>query len=66
MKALDWGLLELGRKAGWEKARQKLVEISDQSTHDFRIFMGNFRLHPRTCGIIGLWYPKKRPQLDLL
>ena len=66
MKALDWGLLELGRRDGWEKARQKLMDIANVQTHDFRLFMGNFRLHPQTFGIIGLWYPRRRAQLDLI
>jgi hypothetical protein len=66
MKALDWGLLELGRRVGWREARSKLEEIADLSTHDFRVFMGNFRLHPKNFGIIGLWYPKRRAQLELL
>lgn len=66
MRALDWGLLELARREGWEKARQKLEDISNLATHDFRLFMGNFRLHPHNFGIIGMWYPKKRSQLSLL
>ena len=66
MRALDWGLLELARREGWDKARQKLEEISNLATHDFRIFMGNFRLHAHNFGIIGMWYPKKRAQLSLL
>jgi hypothetical protein len=66
MKVLDWGLLELGRREGWEKARGKLEAISNLSTHDFRLFMGNFRLHPHVFGIIGLWYPKRKVQLELL
>lgn len=66
MKVLDWGLLELGRRVGWEKARAKLEEIANLQTHDFRLFLGNFRLHPKNFGIIGLWYPKRPSQLDLL
>lgn len=66
MKALDWGLLELARKTSWEKARDRLAELSDQRQHDFRLFMGNFRLHPTTFGIIGMWYPKHSAQLPLL
>jgi hypothetical protein len=66
MRALDWGLLELARREGWEKARQKLEDISNLTAHDFRLFMGNFRLHPHNFGIIGMWYPKKRSQLSLL
>jgi hypothetical protein len=66
MKVLDWGLLELGRRQGWEKARDRLAEISNLDSYDFRLFMGNFRLHSKNFGIIGLWYPKKRPQLELI
>lgn len=66
MKALDWGLLELGRREGWEKAKQRLMDLANLNTHDFRIFMGSFRLHPTVFGIIGLWYPKLKVQLDLI
>jgi hypothetical protein len=66
MKVLDWGLLELGRRKGWESARSKLEEITSLATHDFRLFMGSFRLHAHVFGIIGLWYPKRKTQLDLL
>lgn len=66
MKVLDWGLLQLGRKAGWEAAKARLEEISNLETHEFRLFLGNFALHPQTFGIIGLWYPKRPSQLDLL
>ena len=65
MKVLDWGLLELGRREGWPKACQKLEEISNLKTHDFRLFLGNFFLHQQTFGIIGLWYPKRPAQTDL-
>jgi hypothetical protein len=58
MKVLDWGLLELARRMGWEKAVQKLEEISNVQKYDFRLFLGNFRLHIREFGIIGLWYPR--------
>jgi len=66
MKVLDWGLLELARKAGWDKARDRLAELSDLQSHDFRLFMGNFRLHLGVFGIIGLWYPAKTDQTSLL
>ena len=66
MKVLDWGLLELARREGWPKARQKLEEISSLETHDFRLFLGNFRLHPKNFGIIGLWYPRRPAQLELI
>jgi len=66
MKTLDWGLLELGRRVGCQQAQSKLEDVANLSTHDFRLFMGNFRLHPKNFGIIGLWYPKRRAQLELL
>jgi hypothetical protein len=66
MKALDWGLLELARRDGWEKAKQRLEEITTLGEYDFRLFMGNFRLHQNNFGIIGMWYPKVSEQIGLL
>ena len=34
-------------------------------SYDFRLYLGNFRLHPRTFGIIELWYPKIPVQQSL-
>ncbi|WKW11216.1 hypothetical protein Strain138_000451 [Pseudogemmatithrix spongiicola] len=66
MMVLDWGLLELARRdRDWEKARQKLESISNLETRDFRLFIGNFRLHQQTWGVIGLWYPKRQAQQRL-
>jgi hypothetical protein len=65
MKVLDWGLLELARRKGWQKAVQKLEEISSAQKYDFRLFLGNFRLHVREFGIIGLWYPPIPEQRSL-
>jgi hypothetical protein len=65
MKVLDWGLLQLARKSGWESACRKLEEISNPKTHEFRLFMGNFHRHPKNFGILGLWYPKI-PEQQLL
>ena len=65
MQVLDWGLLELGRRAGPEAAQKRLETISDLATHDFRIYMGNFRLHMHNFGVIGLWYPKIPAQPSL-
>ena len=62
---LDWGLLELARREGWDKAESRLREITHLNTYDFRLYLGNFRLHPRTFGIIGLWYPKIPVQQSL-
>lgn len=65
MKVLDWGLLQLARKRGWEAAVRKLETISDQRTHDFRMFLGNFAQHPANFGVIALWYPPRREQMAL-
>jgi len=66
MSVLDWGLLELARRDGWNTAVDRLQSITNQRLHDFKIFMGNFRLHLHVFGIIGLWYPKLASQLELL
>lgn len=65
MKVLDWGLFELARKKSWLAAAEKMREISDLSRYDFRLYLGNFRLHMRNFGIIGLWYPKRQQQGSL-
>ena len=58
---LDWGLGELGRKKGPDAAAQRMTEIADLSRRDLHFFVGNFKAHPKNFGIIGLWYPPKRP-----
>lgn len=65
MQILDWGLMELGRKKGWEAAKTKMEEIADLEQKDFRLFLGNFFLHQQTFGIIGLWYPRRSEQRSL-
>lgn len=66
MKVLDWGLLELARRDGWDRARDQMAKLADLSTNDFRLFMGNFRNHLTTFGIIGMWYPRDPEQRSLL
>lgn len=66
MKILDWGLLELARRDGWDQALSRMCSIADLKTNDFRLFLGNFRLRMEKFGIIGLWYPKIQAQGDLL
>jgi len=66
MTVLDWGLLELARRDGWSSAVDRLQAITNQGSHDFKLFMGNFRLHLHNFGVIGLWYPKLGAQLDLV
>lgn len=55
---LDWGLCQLGRKAGPEAAKEKMQDLSNLDIYDLHLFMGNFNAHPKSFGIIGLWYPK--------
>lgn len=62
MQVLDWGLMQLGRKAGWLAAKAKMEAIADLEQKDFRLFLGNFFLHQQTFGIIGLWYPQRSEQ----
>jgi hypothetical protein len=66
MKVLDWGLIELGRRDGPAAALARLTHIANLRTHDFRLFMGNFRHRMHNFGIIGLWYPKRAAQPLLL
>lgn len=65
MKVLDWGLLELARRDGWDKAIARMQEISNLHEYEFRLFLGNFHQHPKNFGIIALWYPKVRAQAEL-
>ena len=66
MKVLDWGLLQLARKRSWEVAAQRLEAISNLSLHDFRLILGNFAQHPRSFGVIALWFPRRVDQLSLV
>jgi hypothetical protein len=54
---LDWGLLELGRREGAEKALQKLRELTNLDRYDLHLFMGNLFTRQHTFSCIGLWYP---------
>lgn len=65
MKILDWGLLELARRDGWNSALSRMESIADLSRIDFRLYLGTFRLHPTTFGVIGHWYPKRQEQASL-
>lgn len=65
MKVLDWGLMQLGRKEGWNAAVDRLVKISDLRTYEFRLFMGNMFRHQHTFTILGFWYPKISEQRSL-
>lgn len=63
---LDWGLLQLGRREGAERARQKMEALADLTRYELRLFVGNFFTHQQTFGIIGMWYPQRRGWKDQL
>jgi hypothetical protein len=65
MSVLDWGLVQLGRRDGWEKAAARLASIAQTDQHEFKVFLGNFFTHQKTFGIIGLWFPKITSQGSL-
>ncbi len=56
---LDWGLGELGRREGWDKALQKMQSLCDLEEYELALFMGNIKAHPMSFTIVGLWYPKR-------
>lgn len=57
---LDWGLGELGRRQGWDKALQKMESLSNLDEHELAFFCGNFKAYPNQFGIVGVWYPKRK------
>ncbi len=58
-QVMDWGVIELQRKVGMEKARDRLEEICDLNSYALRFFMGNIKSHPERFTIVGLWHPKR-------
>jgi hypothetical protein len=72
MQILDWGLMELSRKAGWDPApaKSKMEDIATSGRFDFRLFLGNTMRWQKSFLIVALWYPKldsseRRKQLGL-
>jgi hypothetical protein len=65
MAVIDWGLVQLGRRDGWDKAAERLRSLARPDKNEFKVFLGNFFTHQKTFGIIGLWYPKANPQGSL-
>lgn len=58
-QVMDWGLIELQRKAGTDDAIRHLEEVTNPTTHAAKFFMGNLKSHPTAFTIVGLWYPKR-------
>jgi hypothetical protein len=71
---LDWEVdalyFRLRQQGGTpEEAAAKVVDrLQDEvlaSDKDCRFFLGNISTHPSVFTIVGLWYPKKKPQPSL-
>jgi hypothetical protein len=63
MQVLDWGLCELQRRDGDEKALDRMKDLCDLKKHDLKFFLGNLFMHPASFLIVGMWYPKRREDL---
>jgi hypothetical protein len=63
MQVLDWEVGELMRKAGPDKALQKVQSICNLDNYNTHFYLGNLFLHPTSFVIVGLWYPQRK---DLL
>jgi hypothetical protein len=63
MQVLDWGLCELQRRDGDEKALKRMKELCRLDIYDLKFFLGNLFLHPASFLIVGMWYPKLRPDM---
>lgn len=57
---MDWGLGELARRDGIDKAVARMEDLADTSRYDLQLYMGNIKAHPKAFGIVGLWYPLRR------
>lgn len=64
MQVLDWGLCELQRRDGDEKALSRMKELCNLDKYDLKFFLGNLFMHPASFLIVGMWYPKR--QRDML
>lgn len=60
MAILDWGLGELTRREGPEKAKQKIKQYSNTEMYELKFFLGNMLAYPKSFTIVGLWYPKRK------
>ncbi len=63
MQVLDWGLCELQRRDGDEKALSRMKELCSLDKYDLKFFLGNLFMHPASFLIVGMWYPKRRPDM---
>jgi hypothetical protein len=63
MQVLDWGLCELQRREGDEKALSRMMELCRLDAYDLKFFLGNLFLYPASFMIVGMWYPKRRDDM---
>lgn len=63
MQVLDWGLCELQRRDGDEAALSRMNELCKLNIYDLKFFLGNLFLFPSSFMIVGMWYPKRRPDM---
>jgi len=63
MQVLDWGLCELQRRQGSDAAVSRMKELSKLDTYHLKFFLGNLFQYPTSFMIVGLWYPKRVPDL---
>jgi hypothetical protein len=59
MQVLDWGLCELQRREGDEKALARMKELCRLDIYNLKFFLGNLFLYPTSFMIVGMWYPKR-------
>lgn len=63
MQVLDWGLCELQRREGDEKALARMKDLCNLEKHDLKFFLGNLFMYPGSFLIVGMWYPKRQDGL---
>ena len=61
MQVLDWGLCELQRRDGDDKALSRMKELCNVEKYNLKFFLGNLFMHPASFLIVGMWYPKRQP-----
>lgn len=59
MQVFDWEVVELQRREGIDAAIKKVQQVLNLEEYDIRFFLGNFKIHPSSFGIVGIWRPKK-------
>jgi hypothetical protein len=63
MQVLDWGLCELQRRDGDDKALRRMRELCNLDKYKLKFFLGNLFMHPTSFLIVGMWYPMQQPDM---